>query len=201
MSAPDDNEFAKRSNAAIEDMLVAAREMFGTVGYLDVTTDAVAAATGRTKGSLYHHFPTKAALFEAVYVREQRRVADVVATAAARRRDPVTAIRTGVRTYLAEVSRADVARVMLVDGPAVLGWQRWRSCDGSPLRSLMLTGLAQVKAERRLRRGLDVTLVADLLMGLIGEAALQLAHQPAEDRDAVRWASQVDHLIAGITTD
>jgi AcrR family transcriptional regulator len=187
-----------QSLVAVGDLLAAAREAFGSRGYDGVTTDDIAAATGRTKGAIYHHFPTKADLFEQVFIEEQRRLADVSATAGARRRDPVAAVKAGMRAYLGEVVQADVAQITLLDAPTVLGWQRWRACDGSPLRSLLVTGLEGIRAQDRFAGRHDLERLADLLMGAIGEAALRLAHEPGSSRLA-QWSRALDQLIDGFT--
>jgi AcrR family transcriptional regulator len=189
-----------RSDAAVADVLAAGRSLFGTRGYEAVTTDEVAAAAGRTKGTIYHHFSTKAALFEAVFVAEQRRLAEVAAGAAARRRDPVAALEAGFAAYLDAVADPVATRLTLLDAPLVLGWARWRACDGSPLRALLVAGLEQVRAAGRLRRGIDVAPLADLLLGAVGEAALRMAHEPDPPSGVRVWRRQVRLLVAGTTT-
>ena len=183
-----------RSLEAIDDLTAAAREAFGARGYEVTTLDEIAAQAGRTKGTVYHHFPTKLALFEQVFVEEQRRLVRACAEAGARRRDTAAALKAGIARYLEEVGDPAVARITLVDGPTALGWERWRTCDDSSFRSMLVATLEQLAAEGRLR-GYDIEVLADMLLGAITEVALAIAHaRPSEQRIPQR-AKQVSRLV------
>jgi AcrR family transcriptional regulator len=97
-------------------------------GFAEVSTDAIAAAAGVTRGALYHQFADKTALFEAILPAVEaeiaRRLAD--AAAAAGITDPVEALRHAARTWLDICVGPEILRIALVDGPSVLGWTHWR---------------------------------------------------------------------------
>lgn len=183
-----------KSLASVGDLLGAAREAFGSDGYEATTLDAVAARAGRTKGTIYHHFPTKLALFEQVFVDEQRRLVHACATAGARQRNPVAALEAGVGAYLEEIGDPAVARITLIDGPAVLGWKRWRSCDDSSFRRLLTAGLEAIDSAGRLP-GYDVEILADLLLGAITEIALTISHEEPEAQRIPERTEQTATLI------
>ena len=92
----------------------------------------------------------------------------------------VRAIELGTRQFLLDCARPEVRQVVLIDGPAVLGWQRWREIDaahfGSLLRQLMMTLRGVSALHPR-----DEALI-HLLLGASTEAALVCAS--AEDAPA-----------------
>src|SRR3546814_10740010 len=126
----------RRSEETVAAIIASAREQFGREGFSAVGLDSVAASCGRTKGAVYHHFATKEALFDEVFRREQRRLADDVVTAG-RSSDPVDSFADGVGHYLSIIAADPVAaRITLLDAPSVLGWIQWRTCAGGTFRQL-----------------------------------------------------------------
>src|ERR1700748_3969305 len=66
-------------------LVSAGRLLFGTKGFAATSVEDIARAARVTTGALYHHFPTKAAVFEAVFeqVHAEMLVASAEAAAAA----------------------------------------------------------------------------------------------------------------------
>ena len=108
--------------------MAAGRRLFADHAFADVSTQQIVAAAGVTRGALYHQFSDKAALFEAVYEQVEEElvasIAEAIATAAPD--DQLEAMRHGVRLFLDHCAAPDVHRIVLVNAPAVLGWERWR---------------------------------------------------------------------------
>ena len=78
-----------------ERLLSAAAEIFRTGGP-EASLEAVARSAGVGIGTLYRHFPTREALFEAVYRREVEQLAALAETLAGAG-DPVDALRQWLR--------------------------------------------------------------------------------------------------------
>ncbi len=74
-----------------ERLLVAARDVF-SAGGPDASLEAVARAAGLGIGTLYRHFPTREALFQAVYTREVDQLVELAATLSAET-PPLEALR------------------------------------------------------------------------------------------------------------
>lgn len=109
-----------------------ASHLFATVGYADTSIDDICVRAGTTKGALFHHFKNKKALFEEVWTDLQVRLdedAREQAIAARSLEDPYSAFLAGCRVYLKYVARSDYQRIVLVDGPAVLGTAGWYERD------------------------------------------------------------------------
>ena len=103
--------------------------MFATHGYDGTSIQAVLAESGVSRGALYHHFPGKDALFLAVLEEVGQRLAAQGAAAAQDAADPVEGLRIGLMSWIRAAGDPVVRQIMLIDAPAVLGWERWRELD------------------------------------------------------------------------
>jgi AcrR family transcriptional regulator len=159
------------------------RDLFTEEGFAATSLDAVAAASGVTKGSLYHHFSGKAGLFEAVFEDEARRVTEQVARVVAGERDPRKGAEAGVRAFLEAAQDPAVQRIMFLDAPSVLGWARVREIDAQYGLALVRLALEQLIAGGQLRRR-DVAVLSHLLFGALLEGAQLIAR--AENPVATR---------------
>jgi AcrR family transcriptional regulator len=169
----------QRSRETAAAVLRAARELFGSAGFTGVSIDDVALACGRTKGAVYHHFDTKEALFEEVFRIEQRRIADIVATAATST-NTATALTQALTAYLDEIAtNPRAARITLLDAPTVMGFENWRRCDDGPFRTMLRNALAGIARSGRLdAQDADLEALTDTILGAVTENALVIATSP-----------------------
>jgi AcrR family transcriptional regulator len=168
---------------AFDRLLAAGREHFTRDGYAGTSLDAVAAAAGVTKGSLYHHFRSKSELFEAVFEQLAADLSERVGAAALRKRDPWQVAHTGVRAFLDGSQDPGVQRIMLLDGPSVLGWDRVRELEAPYGLALIKAVIALLRDSGGIGRH-DPDVLAHLLFGALTEGALLVAR--ADDPAAAR---------------
>ena len=79
-----------------------------------------------TKGALYHHFSGKAALFEAVFERVETDASKAIGKALKSHKDPWAKAQAGLRSFLEVVQEARYRRIVIQEGPSVLGYERFR---------------------------------------------------------------------------
>src|SRR6185437_2025483 len=174
-----------RSEATRRRLVSAARTLFGARGYAEVGTEEIVRAAGVTRGALYHQFRDKADLFAAVAEEVEAEIADRIAAGAAEAAadDPVGALRIGARLFLDACAEPEVERIILLDAPAVLGWEAWRDLAGR-----YGLGLVQVALQTAMDAGVivaqPVVPLAHVLVGALDECALYVAG--AEDPAAAR---------------
>ena len=101
-------------------------QLFTEYGYSATSLDAIVAGAEVTKGALYHHFSGKQALFEAVFERVEAAAAKAVTDAVEGHDDPWEKALAGLRAFLAVVQQPTYRRIVILEGPAVLGWTRFR---------------------------------------------------------------------------
>lgn len=176
----------ERTRAALLDV---SRQLFASRGHSAVGLAEIVREAGVTKGALYHHFEGgKTDLFRAVLAQVQADVARAVAAAADAEDDPWARLTAGCRAFLTASTDPAVRQIMLVDGPAVLGWSEWRAMDEAGSASHLEDALTEM-IEAGVVPPQPVEPLARLLSGAMNEAALWLAGtgEPA-DLDAVLTA-------------
>ncbi len=157
-------------------LLGVARTLFARDGYAATPTEAILAGAGVQRGALYHHFADKAALFEAVCMQLVEEALPAVDAATARARDPLEALVRGSIAWVEFVTRDDVRRVLLVDGPTVLGWQRWQALDDRLSVNALRTALREAIASGQIAFGGDPELLTTMVNGALNALALQVGN-------------------------
>jgi AcrR family transcriptional regulator len=189
----------ERSAATRAALIAAARPLFAERGFGGVGTEEIVRAAGVTRGALYHQFKDKAELFEAVFenVEEDvmQRVANAVLSAGAE--DPLQAMRAGAAGWLEACGDPEIRRIVLLDGPSVLGHERWREI-GQRYAGGLTEATLQAAMDAGALPAQPVKPLASILIGAMDEGALYVAH--AEDPDAARAEIQavLDQLIAAL---
>lgn len=158
-------------------LVAAARRAFAERGYAEASMDELTAAAGLTRGALYHHFGGKQGLLEAVIAQIDaemaQRLAGITATAPTRW-DALMRENIG---YIELALEPDVQRIMLRDGPAVLGdpanWPGALACIASIRRHI-----EQLQADGVVRAEIDAEAAARLVSGASTDAAMWIANSP-----------------------
>ncbi len=101
-------------------------QLFTEHGYAATSLDAIVAGAEVTKGALYHHFSGKQALFEAVFERVEAQAARAVHDSLTGHDDPWEKAIAGLRAFLDVVQQPAYRRIVILEGPAVLGYARFR---------------------------------------------------------------------------
>jgi AcrR family transcriptional regulator len=103
-----------------------AEELFTDLGYAAASLDAIVAGAQVTKGALYHHFSGKQALFEAVFERVESDASRAIQKALRGKKDPWEKALAGLQAFLAVVQEPRYRRIVIQEGPSVLGYERFR---------------------------------------------------------------------------
>lgn len=161
-----------RTAATKAALIAAARTLFVEKGYGETGTPEIVAAARVTRGALYHHFADKADLFRAVVAAEAAALSDAIERATGPEISPRQALIEGTGAYFAAMTEPGRARLLLLDGPAVLGPEAMAALD-------------REQGGGALRRGLDAAIprtdpaeldaLADCLSAAFDRAALAIA--------------------------
>ena len=187
---------AERTDATRGKLLAVARKLFATKGYAATSLDALVRRAGVTKGAFYHHFTDKQAIFRAVFEAVED---DLVAAALAGSKgaDALTRFRTGCHAFLAASVDPAVQRIVMMDGPAVLGWATWREIDWRHFLALVDEGLAQAMMEHGAKRRPSKAL-AHLVFGALCESAMVVARSPKPREALAQVKEELDVLLGGL---
>jgi AcrR family transcriptional regulator len=177
-------------------LIAAGRRLFGEQGFAATSVDDLARAARVTTGALYHHFPTKTALFETVFEAIHGELMAASASAARGASDEVDALARGFDAFLDAVLEPDVQRILVTDAPAVLGLARFTELDERYAVSAIVAALRAADDAGRLHAD-DPETIARLLLGALVRGSMLIAGSadPAATRDSVGRA--VRALLAG----
>jgi AcrR family transcriptional regulator len=193
------NKNVERGQATRAHLIEVATRLFAAHGYDGTSIEAVLAESGASRGSLYHHFGGKDALFRAVLAEVSARIGRQGADAARDAPDPVAALRAGCLAWIRVAGDPVVQQVLLIDAPAVLGWAQWRELDASNLE-VIRGALAWAADAGSLEPG-HVDTFAHIVLAAANEVAMMIAR--ADDPAAALAAGGsavaefLDRLLGG----
>ena len=191
---------AKRRAEQVEEtrarLIQAARAAFSGKGYAAASMDELTASAGLTRGALYHNFGDKKGLLQAVIDQIDGEILTRMREAGAREATLWDAFITEALTYIEMSLEPEVQRIMLLDGPAVLGdpsqWPNQTACLRTPadtLEALIAQGTV---------REVDAEAAARLVNGAALNAALWIAASDAPHEVLPRAISAFKVLMSGL---
>lgn len=191
---------AERSESTRAALIEAARSLFAERGYAGVGTEEIVRAAGVTRGALYHHFDGKLELFAAVYEKIEAELAERIAAGAlaANPDSPLEAMRAGAEMFLAACTEPEAQRIVLLDGPSVLGWDRWREIAAEHGLGLIEASL-QAAIDAGAIEPQPVRALAHVLMGALDEAAMLVARAADPDTARAEVKGALDLLLDGLS--
>lgn len=178
-------------------LLDEATVLFAERGYAGTSLEDVASASQVTRGAVYHHFASKQALFEAVLDLQEGRATAAIAAAATVAGDPWQAALLALDAYLNQCCDPVYGRLVWLEGPAALGWHRWRECERTYSYGLVERFIRDLVDAGYLDGRAFDTLV-QFAFWMLGGAGLAVAEASPEDKPRVR--DEWGHLIGQAIT-
>lgn len=187
----------QRSEATRSALVAAARSLFVERGYAAVSTGDIARVAAVTRNALYYHFPTKEAVFRAVYENVEGELAARVLPAALAHDTSRAQLEAGIEEFLDGCLEPAVARISVLQAPAALGFEQMREIDNRNYLGTLRDGIRRAVETGELP-DLPVDSLASMLIGALDEAALLIA--TADDPAAARRDAGVvaRALVAGL---
>ncbi|MCX2724774.1 TetR/AcrR family transcriptional regulator [Roseibium salinum] len=179
-------------------LIGAARKAFAEQGYSAASMDDLTASVGLTRGALYHNFGDKKGLLQAVVSQIDGEIsAQARAVGQKAENDWERLLAEGI-AYIEMALKPEVQRIVLLDGPAVLGdpsqWPSQNSClkaTTQALESLIAKGIV---------KPVDPEAAARLLNGAAFNAALWIAASDDPQAVLVRVVEAFRCLAEGLLT-
>ena len=187
----------ERRAATRSALIAAGRKLFARDGYDAVSSEALVAEAGVTRGALYHHFDGKQGLFAAVFEEIEAELVTRLDLTGVEGAQPLDVLIGAIDQFLGISLEADVQRIALLDGPAVLGWEAWYEVE-----TRYGLGLIEASLTAAIEAGqvapVPVPELAVMMLGALTEAVLLLAR--AEDPQAARerTATALRALLEGL---
>lgn len=177
-------------------LLAAARKAFAEKGFAAAAMDELTAEAGLTRGALYHNFGDKRGLLAAVVHQIDADMAARAQQAGARAADPWEGLLAEGAAYIEMALDPEVQRIVLLDGPAVLGdpsqWPSQNSCLAATRQTV-----ARLIAEG-VMKPVDAEAAARLLNGAALNAALWVAASDDPEDVLPKAVAAFRHLATGL---
>ncbi len=193
------NRKVEQSRQTQERLIQVARSLFAERGFAATGTEELCERAGMTRGALYHQYADKKDLFRAVFETVEQDLGQKIAIAAATATDPWEQLRLGMRAFLATCVDPEVRRIVLTDGPSVLGWDEWRRIDGQ-----YAFGMVRTVLDLNIQAGnlpkLSVEPFVHLIVGALNEAGLAIAAAADTDAAKQRFVATFDGVLEAFRT-
>ena len=180
-----------------ESLVAAARELFAERGYAATPIEEIARRARVTKGALYHHFDDKRELFRAVCRSVQLGWVERIRAAVADEPDAGRRLELGLDAFLESCLDPETQRIVMLDGPAVLGPDELHAVDERHGLTMIEETLADAMDSGDLRRA-PIEPLSHILLGALNAASLVIARSadPAAARAEVGDA--LEQLVEGL---
>jgi AcrR family transcriptional regulator len=177
-------------------LVATARKAFADKGYAAASMDALTAEAGLTRGALYHNFGDKRGLFAAVVEQIDTEMASRAKACGAAAGEGWDAMLAEGAAYIEMALDPEVQRIVLLDGPAVLGdpsrWPSQNSClqvTRHAIEDLMAKGVL---------KPVDAEAAARLISGAALNAAMWIAASDSPETVLPKAQEAFRLLIEGL---
>ncbi|KXF75646.1 TetR family transcriptional regulator [Paramesorhizobium deserti] len=177
-------------------LVTAARHAFGTVGYADASMDDFTAAAGLTRGALYHHFGDKKGLLQAVIAEIDAEMNERLTAVARNAPTRWDGFIDGCIAYIEMALDPEIQRIVLRDGPAVLGDPTTWAIQAACIRS-MADDLQHLADEGTITVT-DPEAMAQLINGAMLNAALWIANVTNPEATSKKAVQAIKLLLEGL---
>jgi AcrR family transcriptional regulator len=174
-----------------------ARQLFASQTYANTSTEQILSSTNVTRGALYHQFADKADLMHAVCEQIQQEIVRDINAATKKAVNSFDALIIGCDAFLEAVAKPDIQQILLIDAPAVLGWEEWNRLDREYGFGLLLEGVKQAILDRRLKSQSPEAL-ALMLNGAINEGVIWAARSSNSVENLVKVRNTLHQILHGL---
>lgn len=187
----------QRSDETTRKLVAAAEQMFATRGFAATSIDDINKAAKVTRGALYHHFESKTDIFRAVFEQKEKELVAAIAAAAAKAADPWKGFQRGCVAFLEACLEPSIQRIILIDGPAVLGWEAIREIESRHTLALIRQGLANsMKAARLTERPVEP--LCDFVLGALSECAKGIARSSTPELTLTQAKAELTRFLKAL---
>ncbi len=155
-----------------------AQKLFTELGFVATSTSAIARAAGVTDGALFHHFKSKKALFEEIAVKLHTDIHKAIYRAGQEAPSPIEAFKIGARKSMEVTQQPHNQRIVFIEGPVVLGTEKWRKIDQQLGLRLIEGGLLAIAGVQELPSDV-LKPMAMLALGTINEITYAIIRKEA----------------------
>lgn len=171
-------------------------ELFSQRGYASVSLEEIVQAADLTRGAVYHHFKHKKGLFLAVFEQTQKLIAEEISKVDQQSEDLWDQLVDGCKVFIEAASRAAFCRILLIDGPAVLGWDTFRQLDKKHSMVLLQEQIELMQKHSVLKK-VPATALTHALSGAMNEASIWVLEQTDRSKAIKEAMEAIEGMLSG----
>ena len=171
--------------------------LFTQHGYANTSLDEVVKLAGVTKGALYHHFTGKQALFEAAFTAVETQVMGRLGKIVTAPGHPWQGAMAGLRAYVEVCLEPSFQRIVIHEGPVVMGWARWREAEEHASFGVIRAAVSALVEAGEID-DLPIEVTTQLLFGALSAGASLIAGAADPDKAAVEVSRAVIRVVEGL---
>lgn len=172
----------------------AAQELFGAPGFDATKIDDIAAKAGVAKGAVYHHFKNKNEIFEAVFEQASSEVVAAMIQDVEPGGETLEMLMHSMKCFFDLCAPAHVSRILLLDGPVVLGHADWQRLDAQHFGGLVTLALKEAMEAGAIGRQ-PLEPLSRVLLGGIQAAAIDCAAQEDFEKAAKSYLQVFEGIL------
>jgi len=179
-------------------VIAAAVNLFGAVGFDQTTIDDIAAEAGVAKGAVYHHFKSKRDVFEAAFESVSASLASAILTETRPDSDMIEMLMAATKAFFRLCADPATMRILLRDGPSVLGSEDWRRLDARHFGGLVTSALGMAMDAGAIKRQ-PLEPLSLVMLAAIQAAAIDCAAQTDFEASATLYLVTFENILAGLS--
>lgn len=193
-----DEDRRARGDRTRRDLVDAGRALFADPGYFRTSIGDVVDRSGvGTRGAFYHHFSDKAELFRAVFEEVEQDLTLGSIAQPPQGADSWERLARGLHDFLDAALEPEVQRIILIDGPVVLGWRTLRSIEERSSIAMIEDIVRRAVADGTIDEQ-PVTELTHMLVAAVEEGSLLVAHSPDPDRARESAGRVLDRMLMNL---
>ncbi len=114
----------QRKQATRKSLIETATKLLKSKGIRGTTTRSILETAEVSRGAMYHHFDSLEDLMAVVYENESKGAITRALKKKLPNESPIEDLQGTCLAWLDEIVDTDVATVLLIEGPAAIGWER-----------------------------------------------------------------------------
>lgn len=186
----------EQANQTRKQLIEIATDLFTENGYSKVSLEDIVQAAQLTRGPIYHHFNSKKGLFYAVFEHAHQMIAEEISAVDEQHDDQLEQLIEGCKIFIETISKKNMYRILLVDGPSVLGWQTFRKFDRENSMKLLQNQIELLQDNGILQHTSSVALT-HALSGAINEISIWVAEESDQKKAVEDSMVVIERIIQG----
>lgn len=186
----------EQANQTRKQLIEIATELFSEHGYSKVSLEDIVETEQLTRGAVYHLFKSKKGLFYAVFEHAHQLIAEEISAVDEKNEDQLEQLIEGCRIFIETISKENMYRILLVDGPSVLGWQIFRRFDKENSMKLLQNQIEQLQDKNILQQNSSIVMT-HALSGAINELSIWVSEQNDKKKAIEKSMVVIEGIILG----